>query len=67
MKNHNHDLVHQLSEIADSLWRFDQYTETAKGCGHCTALWEKLKAAYAGFEKEVAAEVKRHIDENRFD
>jgi len=67
MKNHNHDLVHQLSEIADSLWRFDQYINTAKGCEHCTNLWHKLKSAYQGFERDVIAEIKRHIDEGRFD
>ena len=67
MKNHNHDLVHQLSETLDSIWRFDSYLKTAEGCESCTALWQKLKNDYQQLERLLVAEIKKHIDEGRFD
>ncbi len=67
MKNHNHDLIHQLSEVADSLWRFDEFIKNAQGCEHCVNLWNQLKGVYAGLEKELISEIKRHMDEGRFE
>lgn len=67
MKNHNHDLVHHLSETIDSLWRYGEYTKNAKGCEHCTALWDKLKETDLEAEKMLLKEIKRHTDEKRFD
>jgi len=67
MKNHNHDLVHQLSEVLDSIWRFDNYIRTAAGCQSCTTLWQKLKSDYQQFEKLLSSEIKKHLDEGRFD
>ncbi len=45
IKNCNHDLIHQLSESMDSLWRFDEYLKNAQenGCGRCVELWKKMK------------------------
>lgn len=67
MKNHNHDLVHQLSENADSIWRYDEYIKNAEGCEHCLAVWSKLKAMNMEIENALIEEVKRHMDEKRFD
>ncbi|MBI2633923.1 MAG: hypothetical protein HYW80_01275 [Parcubacteria group bacterium] len=67
MKNHNHDLVHQLSETLDSIWRFDTYLKASEGCGSCSALWQKMKNDYQAFEGLLVAEIKKHIEEGRFD
>lgn len=67
MKNHNHDLVHHLSETNDSLWRYDEYIKNSQGCQYCTALWDKLKEADQEAEKMLAEEIKRHVKEERFD
>jgi len=67
MKDHNHDLVHQLSENADSIWRYDEYIKNAQGCQYCTSLWAKLKAMDTEGENMLLEEIKRHISENRFD
>lgn len=68
LKDHNHDLVHALSEKNDALWRYrNHYLKSAEGCSHCTELW---KALQADDEKHVALltqEIKRHMDEGRFD
>lgn len=67
MKNHNHDLLHHLSETADSLWRYDGYIKNAQGCDACTSLWKQMKERDAESEKILLAEIKRHMDEERFD
>lgn len=67
MKNHNHDLIHQLSENADSIWRFDEYLKNAEGCPTCTAMWQTLKESCQKYEQMLLEEIKRHIAENRFD
>lgn len=67
MKNHNHDLIQQLSENADSLWRYDDYLKNAQGCAHCTAIWKRLKKMDQEAEKLLLKEVERHIKEKRFD
>jgi hypothetical protein len=30
-KGHDHDLVHELSQRLDALWRYDQYIANAQG------------------------------------
>ncbi|KKS43761.1 MAG: hypothetical protein UV48_C0016G0010 [Candidatus Azambacteria bacterium GW2011_GWA2_42_9] len=67
MKNHNHDLIQQLSENADSIWRYEEYIKNAEGCQYCTGLWAKLKEMDMEAEKMLLEEIKRHVTENRFD
>jgi hypothetical protein len=67
LKDWNHDLVHQMSEISDSLWRMKDYAKSASGCSHCSALWAKLEADYESHVKLLNEEIKRHVAENRFD
>lgn len=67
MKDHNHDLIHQLSENADSIWRYDEYIKNAQGCEYCKSLWTKLKTMDMEGENMLLEEIKRHSDEKRFD
>ena len=43
MKNHDHDMVHELSQRVDSLWRYDQYIANAAGDKPLENFWKKLK------------------------
>ncbi len=67
MKNHNHDLVHHLSETIDSLWRYDEYVKNSQGCDSCSAMWSKMKQTDMEVENMLRAEIQKHIDEKRFD
>ena len=68
LKDHNHDLVHALSEKNDALWRYQrEYLKNARDCEHCTKLWQALEADDEKHVKMLAAEIKRHMDEGRFD
>ncbi|MBI2096847.1 MAG: hypothetical protein HYT40_01685 [Candidatus Sungbacteria bacterium] len=66
LKNHNHDLVKQLSEDSSSLYRYDEYIKNAKGCDHCVNLWKKLRELDEERVKMLAEEITRHAKENRF-
>ncbi len=67
MQNHNHDLVHHLSETLDSIWRYDEYVKNAESYPSCTAIWQTLKEADQKHEQILLEEIKRHVSENRFD
>lgn len=67
MKNWNHDLVHQLSEDLDSLWRYKQYLKASRGCRHCTVMWKKFVKIDEEKVKMLRDEVARHVKEKRFD
>ena len=45
IKNCYHNLIHQLSETMDSLWRMDTYIEDARndGCQEDIEFWQRFK------------------------
>ena len=67
MKNWNHDLVQQLSEDLDSLWRYEEYLKNSQGCEHCTTMWKKFQAMDADKAEMLRKEIIRHVEEKRFD
>ncbi|MBI2587931.1 hypothetical protein HYW30_01355 [Candidatus Azambacteria bacterium] len=67
LKNHNHNLIQQLSEDLDSLWRYEQYTTDAAACSHCTELWKKLRELDEEKVKLLRDEITRHVNEGVFE
>jgi len=68
LKNHNHDLVHALSEKNDAAWRYEkEYLKNAEGCEYCQNLWRQLAEDDNKHIELLKEEIKRHIDEERFD
>ena len=67
MKDWNHDLVHQLSEDLDSLWRYDTYLRTSEACDRCTAMWRKFKEMDEQKVQMLQGEILAHVKENNFD
>jgi hypothetical protein len=66
LKNYNHDLVQQLSEISDSVWRIKIYRRAANSCPHCIKLWKRLEADYEDHIRALASEIGRHVKDGRF-
>lgn len=52
VKNCQHNLIHQLSETMDSLWRMKQYEDDAEeeNCSEGVEFWKKYKGT---LEKQV--------------
>lgn len=67
IKNHNHDLVKQLSETSSSLWRMGEYLKNSKGCDFCTAMWKKIETNFNEVSDMLVEEINRHSKENRFE
>ncbi len=67
MKNHNHDLIQQLSEDLDSLWRYKDYVKSAKSCKNCLALWKRCQEFDAQKVKLIREEIINHVKEGKFD
>ncbi len=69
MKNSNHDLVQELSEKLDSVWRYDDYIKNAEadGCSHCVDIWKQLKEEDEKLVAILRDEIKSHVEENKFD
>jgi hypothetical protein len=67
LKNHNHDLVKQLSETSSSLWRVAEYLKNAEGCEHCKRMWGGVKEKLEAVSDLIIEEVNRHAAEKRFE
>lgn len=67
LKDHNHDLVKQLSEISSSLWRMKEYKKNAEGCKDCSVLWDDAEKKFEEISKGLTDEIKRHVKEDRFE
>jgi hypothetical protein len=42
-KDHDHDMVHELSRRLDALWRYDQYIANAEGMTTLQEFWRHVK------------------------
>ena len=58
----HHNLVQELSELADSVWRYDKhYTSDARSCSRCQALWEKLTERHSQDVRDLKDEIAAHV------
>lgn len=55
--NHHHNLIQQISELMDSVWRYDIYSGDAASCTECQTLWGQLKERH----NEDIAMLKKHL------
>ncbi|HEB14151.1 MAG TPA: hypothetical protein ENI09_01945 [candidate division WWE3 bacterium] len=61
VSDHHHNLIQQLSELMDSVWRYDKYyKQDAKNCKDCQDLWERLHQRH----QEDIDLLKHHIAEH---
>ncbi len=68
MQDHNHDLVDALAKKNDALWRYqNHYLPASKSCEHCSKLWKTLEQDDEKHVSMLKDEIKRHMDEGRFD
>jgi protoheme ferro-lyase len=58
-KDHDHDLVHELSNRLDAVWRIDQYIANADGKPEIQSFWRQLKSE----ETQVVSRLKELIAE----
>ena len=65
-KNHDHDLVHDLSRRLDALWRYDQYIVNAEDIEPVKAFWKKVKVQEQENVRELKSLIAEHIQKDCF-
>ena len=65
-KNHDHDLVHDLSRRLDAVWRYDQYIANAEGIENVQAFWKKVQRQEHENVRELKALIAEHIQSDCF-
>ncbi len=60
VKDHDHDMIHDLSRRLDALWRYDQYIANASEYKPVQEFWRKVKEQ----EKENIVELKKLLAEH---
>lgn len=66
LENYNHDLIHQLSETLDSLWRYEEYMKNAQQCQHCQEVWRRCRELSEEMVEILTEEIKNHINQGLF-
>lgn len=65
-KNHDHDLIHHLSQRLDALWRYDQYIANAEGKPEIQEFWRELKRQDTENIQKLKEMVGREIQQGCF-
>ncbi|NCN52968.1 hypothetical protein GW950_00715 [Candidatus Wolfebacteria bacterium] len=67
LKDHNHDLVKQLSEISSTLWRIKDYKKGSEECVECTKLWNNVEEKMEELSKMLTEEIVKHSKDGKFE
>ncbi len=67
MKDCLHNLIHQLSETLDSLWRMDQYINDAKeaNCQEGIEFWQNYKKTLENQVETLRSQLIKAIQEDK--
>ncbi len=68
LKDHNHDLIHSISEKCDGVWRYKkEYLKNSAGCPSCVKMWQKIMEDDEKHIEMLKEEIGCHIKEDKFD
>lgn len=65
-KNHDHDLVHELSRRLDGVWRYDQYIANADGQQELQEFWREVKSQEQNNIKRIKQLLTQQIENKCF-
>lgn len=66
MKDHDHDLIQELNERVDSVWRYDQYIANAEGKSELQECWRQLKKQDLEVIEKLRGLVHEEVKQNCF-
>lgn len=61
-RDHDHDMIHELSRRLDALWRYDQYIANAKDHDDIRQFWEEVKSQEVQNVDRLKNLIKNHIE-----
>jgi hypothetical protein len=65
-RDHDHDMIHELSKRLDSVWRMDQYIANAEGDINLQNFWRQLKEQEDQNVQRLKQFVAEHCAKNCF-
>ena len=66
IKNHDHDLIHELSKRLDGVWRYDQHIANAEDAPHVKAFWTELKQQEIKNVERLKELIREHVRKDCF-
>lgn len=65
LKNINYNLLEEITELSQALYRYDTYVKDAEaaGCAQCAGLWRELRERHEHDLGRLLEHFKLHIDQ----
>ena len=66
IRDHDHDMIHDLSKRLDAVWRYDQYIENANQFPELQRFWEESKQSEMQTIERLKELIREHVHKNNF-
>ena len=66
IRNHDHDMIHDLSQRLDAVWRYDQFIENADKFPDLKAFWQESKDNELKTIEKLKDLIRTHVRNNNF-
>lgn len=66
IRDHDHDMIHDLIQRLDAVWRYDQFIENAEKFPDLKAFWEEAKANEIKTIERLKGLIRHHVEIGNF-
>jgi hypothetical protein len=66
IRDHDHDMIHDLSKRLDAVWRYDQYIENAQKFPELQRFWEESKQMELQTIERLKELIREHVRKDNF-
>ncbi|MDQ3117314.1 MAG: hypothetical protein M3Q86_12025 [Verrucomicrobiota bacterium] len=66
IRDHDHDMIHDLSQRLDAVWRYDQFIENADKFPDLKAFWQESKENEVKTIERLKELIREHVRKNNF-
>jgi hypothetical protein len=67
LENYNYDLVQELGELLQGVWRVDEYLKDSGGkCDDCGKIWQDVRKQKEYLIEKIRQELVNHAKDGRF-
>ncbi len=66
IRDHDHDMIHDLSKRLDAVWRYDQYIENADKFPDLQQFWQESKQTEIQTIERLKELIREHVRKDNF-
>ena len=66
IRDHDHDMIHDLSQRLDAVWRYDQFIENADKYPDLKAFWQESKEHELKTIEKLKELIREHVRKDNF-